>query len=122
MVIYLAGGVQSLNSDMKLFLAESGGMWEAYFKESHFANAYILQSFYYADDFTERFIIPNAADFILDSGAFTFMQGNGGTTNLEEYMERYIDFIKRNKIKKYIELDVDVVTGYAAVKKNETKT
>lgn len=101
---------------MKIFLAESGGMWEAYFSSSDFAHAYILQSFYYADDFTEQYIIPNAEDFILDSGAFTFMQGKGGPLDWDEYIKRYADFIKRNKIKKYFELDIDSVVGYEKVK------
>lgn len=56
MRLYLAGTVESLNNDMKLFLAESGGLWEAYFSEEYFAHAYILQSFFYADEFTEKYI------------------------------------------------------------------
>lgn len=117
MKIYLAGGVQSLNSDMKIFLAESGGLWGAYFSEERFAHAYILQSFYYADEFTEKYIIPNAADFLLDSGAFTFMQGKGGGTGWEEYLEKYADFINRNRVEKFFELDIDSVVGYEEVKR-----
>lgn len=113
----LRGGVQSLTSDMKLFLAESGGLWGAYFSAEQFAHAYILQSYYYADDFTEKYIIPNAADFLLDSGAFTFMQGKGGAPNWDQYVERYADFINRNNVDKFFELDIDSVTGYDHVKR-----
>lgn len=116
----LRGGVQSLTSDMKLFLAESGGLWGAYFSAEQFAHAYILQSFYYADDFTEKYIIPNASDFLLDSGAFTFMQGKS-SPNWDEYVERYADFINRNKVEKYFELDIDSVTGYDRVKEIRRK-
>lgn len=112
----LRGGVQSLNSDMKLFLAESGGLWGAYFSSEQFAHAYILQSFFYADDFTEKHIIPNAADFLLDSGAFSFMQGKGGSPDFDVYAERYADFINRNHVEKYFELDIDSVVGYERVK------
>ena len=117
MKIYLAGDVKSLNSDMRIFLAESGGLWEAYFSEKDFANAYILQSFFYADEFTEKYIIPNAADFLLDSGAFTFANNKGFTaSDFDGYLERYADFINRNKIEKFFELDVDSITGYDKVK------
>lgn len=75
---------------------------------------FILESFYYVDDDTER-LLPYFGDFFLDSGAFTFMSGNGGNTNLEDYLDRYADFINRNKIEKFFELDVDVITGYEKV-------
>ena len=101
---------------MRIYLAESGGIWEAYFSEKDFAHAYILQSFYYADEFTEKHIIPNAKDFLLDSGAFTFMQGKGHT-DWNEYLERYADFINRNRIKHFFELDIDSVVGYEEVKR-----
>lgn len=117
----LRGGVQSLTNDMKIFLAESGGLWEAYFSAKEFANAYILQSFYYADSFTEQYIIPNAADFLLDSGAFTFMENAKIRVDWNEYVERYADFINRNKIQKFFELDIDSVVGYDTVKQLRAK-
>lgn len=81
---------------------------------------FILESFFYADDDTER-LIPHYGDFLLDSGAFTFMGGfdfknNQGNTNFDEYIERYAAFINRNKVEKYFELDVDVCVGYDKVK------
>lgn len=100
---------------MKMYLAESGGMWKAYFVKEYFKDAYILQSFYYADDFTEKYIIPNVADFLLDSGAFTFMQNTKEKTNWEEYINRYADFINRNNVDKFFELDIDSVVGYKKV-------
>lgn len=45
------------------------------------------------------------------------MQGKGGTPNWNDYVERYADFIVRNDIKKYFELDIDSVVGYDKVKK-----
>lgn len=89
----------------------SGGGFDNAIK-SH--KPYILESFFYADSDTER-LIPHYGDFLLDSGAFTFMQGKGGKVNWDEYVERYADFIKRNKVKKYFELDIDSVVGYDKV-------
>ncbi len=75
---------------------------------------YILESFYYADGDTER-LIPYMGDFLLDSGAFTFMQNSKSHINWNEYIERYADFIKRNKVEKFFELDIDSVIGYKKV-------
>jgi len=117
MKIFLAGINKGVMENMKLFLAESGGMWKAYFEKHNFIDAYILQSFFYADDFTEKSIIPKVKDFMLDSGAFTFMQNSHGKEiNWEEYIEKYADFINRNNIDKFFELDIDSVVGYDEVK------
>lgn len=81
---------------------------------------FILESFYYADSDTER-LIPHYGDFLLDSGAFTFMGGfnfrdNSKGIDFTDYIERYAAFINRNKVDKYFELDVDVCVGYDKVK------
>lgn len=75
---------------------------------------YILESFYYADDDTER-LLPLFGDFLLDSGAFTFMQNAKSHVDWNEYIERYAEFINRNDIKKFFELDIDSVVGYKEV-------
>ena len=91
---------------------EKWGGYDASVKEYH---PYILESFFYADADTER-LLPYFGDFLLDSGAFTFC-GTGGfhENQFEEYLERYADFINRNKIEKFFELDVDSITGYERV-------
>lgn len=81
---------------------------------------YILESFYSVDKESER-LIPFYGDFLLDSGAFTFMQNSATVANWEEYIEQYADFINRNKIQKFFELDIDVITGYEKVKQFRTK-
>lgn len=103
---------------MQLFLAgvapwRSGGGYDPIIRTY---KPYILESFFYANADTER-LLPYFGDFLLDSGAFTFMQGKGGTPNWNDYVERYADFIVRNDIKKYFELDIDSVVGYDKVKK-----
>lgn len=81
---------------------------------------YILGSFFYCDADTER-LLPHFGDFLLDSGAFTFMMGKGGSPNWDEYVERYADFINRNNVQKYFELDIDSVVGYDRVKEIRRK-
>lgn len=75
---------------------------------------YILESFFYADADTER-LIPYMGDFLLDSGAFTFMQNTGTRIDWDDYVERYAAFIKRNRVEKFFELDIDSVVGYEKV-------
>lgn len=96
---------------MKIYLAESGGLWAAYFSKEQIERAYILHSFYYADSFTKKTIIPNARDFILDSGAFSFMEDAGKKVDWTEYAYQYADFINKNNVGKYIELDLDYIIG-----------
>lgn len=107
---------------MRLFLAgvspwRTGG---GYDRIIHQYKPYILESFFYADADTER-LMPHYGDFLLDSGAFTFMQGRGGSPDWDEYIRRYADFINRNKVEKYFELDIDSVVGYDKVKQIRAK-
>ena len=107
---------------MKVYLAgvapwREDGLYDDAIKEKR---PYILESFYYANADTER-LIPQYGDFLLDSGAFTFMGGfnfrdNSNGTDFFEYAERYSDFINKNKVEKFFELDVDVCIGYDKVK------
>lgn len=76
---------------------------------------YTLESFFYADKQTEEIFISNSKDFMLDSGAFTFMQNSKSHVNWDDYIERYANFIIKNDIEKYFELDIDSVVGYKEV-------
>lgn len=76
---------------------------------------FILESFFYVDEDMER-LLPHFGDFLLDSGAFTFMSGTVGSIDWNGYIKRYADFIVRNDIKKFFELDIDSVVGYSKVK------
>ena len=118
---------------MNLYLAESGGVWGAYFKsggntdkrilsEAHlattggnlFSGANLLQSFYYCNEFTEKEILPYCKRFLLDSGAFTFFS-SGKHVDWAEYVKRYAQFIIKNDIKLFFELDIDALIGYEKV-------
>lgn len=85
-----------------------------------FSKPYILESFYYCDEDTEK-LIPKFGDFLLDSGAFTFMMNSKTVVNWGEYIEKYADFIKRNKVRKFFELDIDSVVGYKEVLRLRSK-
>ena len=58
----------------------------------------------------------SSEDFLLDSGAFTFMNQKSKKINFEQYIEQYIEFINKYDIKYFFELDVDVIFGHEKVK------
>lgn len=85
---------------------------------------YVLSSYYYLRQTKNKKAIKvfkerNEQDnFILDSGAFTLMTSKKNINinqELEQYTKDYIAFIKENKVKRYIELDLDSVIGYEKV-------
>ena len=59
--------------------------------------------------------IPRFDRFILDSGAFSFIQ-NSKHVDWNEYVRRYIDYIKATSTKLFFELDIDALIGYDRVK------
>ena len=78
---------------------------------------YALSSFFYArskEAYDE--LIPYFKDFLLDSGAFTFIQSQNQHQDWDGYLEEYAEYINRLDIKKYFELDIDAVVGYEKVK------
>lgn len=61
-------------------------------------------------------IIPYFKDFMLDSGAFSFMSSQKVNINWDEYLEGYARYITETLTKKYFELDIDLLVGYEKVK------
>lgn len=104
MRIFLAGQAYSPSRNTEVDFSE--------IVETH--HPYILESFYYVNETTEK-LIPLFGDFMLDSGAFTFMQGQKGHADWNSYIDRYADFINKNHIEKFFELDIDSVVGYPKV-------
>lgn len=82
-----------------------------YMLESYF---YLSKNSKYKQQFLEIMIERNKADyFLLDSGAFSFMNGKEITEQqLDDYCEQYVDFINKYHIKRFVELDVDAIFGY----------
>lgn len=79
----------------------------------------ILESFYYANEWTE-WAIPRLSKFLLDSGAFTYLS-QGKSADWNDYLRRYVDFINRNDVKLFFELDIDPLVGYENVLKLRRK-
>ena len=80
---------------------------------------YVLESFFYIRPWQIE-EIPKWKMFLLDSGAFTFMHGieaSSKPVDWDGYLSRYIDFINRNNVQHFFELDVDSIVGYDAVKR-----
>lgn len=80
----------------------------------------VLESFYYIKDW----MLPYIKDhwhFMLDSGAFTFMQDKSVTVDWVEYVERYAEFINRNNIDLFLELDLDAVIGLERTEELRTR-
>jgi hypothetical protein len=76
----------------------------------------ILESFYYVDEHTER-LMKYFGTFMLDSGAFTMFTSGHKAKGIvwEEYVDRYADFIVRNNVELFFELDIDKLIGYDRV-------
>lgn len=75
---------------------------------------YMLESFYYFSEWQIPFI-KKCDMFLLDSGAFTFMN-NSKQTDFDNYLEEYIKFINKYNVEYFFELDIDNIVGYAKVK------
>lgn len=99
---------------MKIYLA--GLCSVSFCKEVIQKSKYNLESFYYFQDW-ELDLLNN--DFLLDSGAFTFMQNqkHKHKLNWDEYVRNYADFINKNKIEKFFELDIDSIVGIKEVER-----
>lgn len=101
---------------MKIYLAGSENYAKMLGEDNLYKGANVLNSFFYCTKDVENITIPQCKDFLLDSGAFTFLN-SGKNVNWEDYTLSYADFIKRNKIKKYFELDIDKIIGFENVLK-----
>lgn len=102
MIIYLAGVTQLITTLQKV---------NPYFIEE--TKPFVLESYYYVSKNISTFkkYQPYFREFLLDSGAFTFMQNSTVRVDWIEYAKRYADFINKNNIEKYIELDLDYIIG-----------
>lgn len=99
---------------MKVFLAGTSTRIDF---EEIYQCPYVLESFISFDKRQKR-QIENAEMFMLDSGAFTFMnRSKNGRVDFDEYLCKYIRFINENDIRYFFELDLDSIVGYDEVKR-----
>jgi len=103
---------------MKIFLAGSG--WNRHCWENRdFYNFNRLESFVYIKG--EEKNISKYKMFLLDSGAFTFMNKNNGNVNWDDYIIKYANFINQFDVKYFFELDIDVIVGIKEVERLRAK-
>ena len=120
MKVFLAGGngkdkiIRQVHSEGISGRGSSVERWGGYDQTIKEYKPYILESFYYVDADTER-LLPYYGDFMLDSGAFTFMMQSKAKADWDEYIERYAEFINKHEVEKFFELDIDSVVGYEKV-------
>ena len=79
----------------------------------------ILETFYYLRGNKEfPRLITDMGNFLLDSGAFTFMSGNGeANADFDSYVDEYAAFINKWDIQNFFELDIDVLVGLQEVER-----
>ena len=114
MILYMAGGITG--NLRPLYYKIRGGQEVARFP--NIEQQQILESYYYArdNDWIPK-LIPMFKEFLLDSGAFTFMQNTKSGLNWNTYVEQYAEFINHFKIQRFIELDIDTVVGLKEVER-----
>lgn len=127
MLLYLAG----TESRPYVFLNQTGEGVHLYLagerdvkngKNAISADVMILESYFYAEKNKHiETLIPTFRSFLLDSGAFTFMQNKKTRLDWDEYVERYAAFIVQNDIKLFFELDIDSVVGLKEVERLRDK-
>lgn len=92
---------------MKVFLA-GGERWSNHFTTAK--SKYILASFAYLKQKVFEKIV--CEDFLLDSGAFTFLSNAEVKMDWKKYVEKYAAFVRANNIKQFFELDIYKIIGF----------
>lgn len=106
------------DSDMRVMLAGSESRSDklAEQKKKKKLKPFILDSFFNVSPATEKYV-PCYGDYMLDSGAFTMLSGNAGKVDLPTYIDRYIAYINKWRVKKYFELDIEKLIGLPEVER-----
>lgn len=100
---------------MKVFLVAGTG----YFTKGIY-DFFCLKSYHYMSD-AQGAEAHLYKDFILDSGIFTMLSSSDekkvANIDWDEYAFKYANFVKRHKIRNYVEIDVDKFIGLAEVER-----
>ena len=111
------------SSRMILYLANTISRWEIVKKiekENNIIIPNLLESFYYIKPKKQmNYIIKNVKNFMLDSGAFTFMntKTNISKQDINKFTNKYIDFINEYDVDLFFEMDIDRLIGLNEVEK-----
>lgn len=110
MHIYLAGGCTGNNNPIWRENRNSPEKMEEFFPIAD-RKIHILESFVYLKPWMDIYI-KRYWNFMLDSGAFTFMRSaKHGHIDWEDYVEKYAAFINRLDLDLFFELDIDALIG-----------
>lgn len=101
---------------MRVFLASTGSGMSKGLRDKTVKICrprYILETFFNGEkSCLEAMSIVGNDNFLLDSGAFSYMNGAKVTlSQMDSYIDKYIKFIINYKIKHYFEIDVDNIFG-----------
>jgi hypothetical protein len=102
---------------MKIYLAGTHGDREGLL--NNYKNLNLLESFYYLKD--THMSLYKKHNFLLDSGAFTFMNNTKSSINWDSYIEKYGAFINKWDIDYFFELDIDSIVGTKEVDRLRSK-
>lgn len=108
---------------MRIHLAGlcTGQTYKWFMQEKLFPK-FILDSFFYLEKWLFDLPTFDVNNFMLDSGAFTFMSQKKEVKNdWDAYVERYAQTIVERGIKYFFELDIDNVVGLAEVERLREK-
>lgn len=113
---------EPIQKDMNIYLAGNDGYRKDRFKIST-KDLNILESYFYLRKQEWMFpLIKEFKNFLLDSGAFTFMsQAKNHKVDWDEYIKEYAEFINKNNIKLFFELDIDSIVGIEEVERLRAK-
>lgn len=106
---------------MRVFLAATSGLKEEVIEKGK--PIYLLETFFAGERACAKALSAvGVENFLLDSGAFSFMSGAKCTKELiEGYMDKYIAFINKYNVKYFFELDVDTIFGIEFVEELRRK-
>lgn len=110
--------------EMKIYLAGNPSKGDSPQVEAiRDSRPYILESFYYIRKQEEWYkrVQPFLKGFLLDSGAFTYMNEASNHPDWDQYIEEYAGFVNRLGIESFFELDIDSVVGIAEVERLRAK-
>ena len=104
---------------MKIYIAATSALKDQFLDGTiRPEEVYVLESYYSLQDW-QKPLINRFKSFLLDSGAFTFLNSvkSRGNADFERYSDMYADFILENKVRNYFELDIDGIVGLKEVER-----
>ena len=104
---------------MKVYLAATSGVKDCFLDGTiRPEEVYVLESFYSMQEW-QKPMLNRFKSFLLDSGAFTFLNSvkTQANADFERYADQYADFIREYHIKHYFELDIDGIVGLKEVER-----